>query len=95
MPSTGETRWFIGASVGVCVAVGKIVSIVEVEIAVGGGFVGTEVAVGWMTGTSVVAQAVRKNKEAIMNFFMVLLKPPSPAAMANRYQRRGRRWEHD
>jgi hypothetical protein len=47
------------------------VSIVEVGIAVGGGFVGTAVAVGWSSGVSVAVQAVRKNKKAMMNFFMV------------------------
>jgi F0F1-type ATP synthase membrane subunit c/vacuolar-type H+-ATPase subunit K len=47
------------------------VSIVEVGMAVGGGFVGTAVAVGWICGVGAGVQAVRKNKKAMMSFFMV------------------------
>jgi F0F1-type ATP synthase membrane subunit c/vacuolar-type H+-ATPase subunit K len=46
------------------------VSIVEVGIAVGGMLLGKGVGVNATIGASNGVQAVRRNKEAMMNFFM-------------------------
>jgi hypothetical protein len=78
IPSTGETRRFAGdpVGVGVCkgiaVAVGRIVSMVAVgmAVAVDKMFIGTEVAVGWTMGVVGVVQAVRKSRERMMKFFI-------------------------
>jgi hypothetical protein len=65
-----ETRWFINSSVGVCVTLGIVASIVEVRITIGGVLVGRAVDVDSITGTSVAVQAVRRTRRIAMGLFI-------------------------
>ena len=77
MPSTAEICSFTNSAVGeasaVGITVGMIVSAVEVGIAVGGIVVGNGVDLDSVAGIFVVVQAVRRNKETMMNFFMMAI----------------------
>jgi hypothetical protein len=50
--------------------VGGLASIVEVGMAVGGILVGSKVDVAWIVGMGAGAQAERRNKKAVMSFFI-------------------------
>ena len=75
MPSVDDTCSLPDEGVGeawtVGVTVGMMVSMVEVGTAVGGTLVGAGVDVDWIAETSGVVQAARRNKEMMMNFFMI------------------------
>src|SRR6266508_1191643 len=77
IPSIVETRSFTNSAVGeasnVGTTVGIIASIVEVGTAVGGILVGSVVDVDSITGTCIAVHAVRKMKETMMNFFMIII----------------------
>jgi hypothetical protein len=61
----------VGEASAVGGRVGRIVSIVEVGIAVGGRLVGPGTNVDSMVGATGSVQAARRNKERMMNFFMM------------------------
>jgi len=61
----------VGEASAVWGRVGRIVSTVAVEIGVGGMFVGAGVDVDWIAETSGVVQAAKRNKETMINFFMI------------------------
>jgi hypothetical protein len=61
----------VGETSTVGTTVGRIVSTVEVGMAVGGTLVGISVELDSATGIFVVVQAVRRNKKMMMKFFMM------------------------
>ena len=61
----------VGEASAVGGRVGRIVSTVAVEIGVGGMLVGAGVDVDWIAETSGVVQAAKRNKETMINFFMI------------------------
>jgi hypothetical protein len=75
MPSTEETCSFMNSAVGetsaVGTTVGMIVSTVEAGIVVGGILVGNGVDVDSIAEASLEVHAVRRNKETMMNFFIM------------------------
>jgi hypothetical protein len=75
MPSVDDTCSLPDEGVGeawtVGVTIGMMASRVEVGTAAGGTLVGTGVDVDWIADTSGVVQAARRNKETMMNFFMI------------------------
>ena len=75
MPSVDDTCSLPDEGVGeawtVGVTDGMMVSMVEVGTAVTGTLVGAGVDVDWIAETSGVVQAARRNKETMMNFFMM------------------------
>jgi hypothetical protein len=77
MPSTIETCSFKNSAVGetsaVGTTVGRIASTVDVGIAVGGTLVGIIVELDSVAGSSLAVHAVRRNKETMMNFFMIAI----------------------